>query len=153
MRRLLRWQGSFYPSGMKSREFLSYYATQFATVEVDSTFYGCPFSQHGQKLGRPNSWRSLVRGCICRLAPTRNPSQKCVDGYSRPSARACPAHHRTCGCGCLRYVRIPSANSFESVIFHKASEHHKNSAMGKTSSKLASTRSGTAWAALRYSSK
>jgi uncharacterized protein YecE (DUF72 family) len=36
------WHGSFYPSGMKSRDFLSYYATQFATVEVDSTFYGCP---------------------------------------------------------------------------------------------------------------
>jgi uncharacterized protein YecE (DUF72 family) len=36
------WQGSFYPPGMKSRDFLAYYATQFATVEVDSTFYGCP---------------------------------------------------------------------------------------------------------------
>ncbi len=36
------WQGSFYPPGMKSRDFLSFYATQFATVEVDSTFYGCP---------------------------------------------------------------------------------------------------------------
>jgi uncharacterized protein YecE (DUF72 family) len=36
------WQGSFYPRGMQSRDFLSYYATQFATVEVDSTFYGCP---------------------------------------------------------------------------------------------------------------
>ncbi|MGB4786766.1 MAG: DUF72 domain-containing protein, partial [Candidatus Acidiferrum sp.] len=36
------WEGSFYPSGMKSRDFLSHYATQFATVEVDSTFYGCP---------------------------------------------------------------------------------------------------------------
>jgi uncharacterized protein YecE (DUF72 family) len=36
------WQGSFYPPGMTSRDFLSYYATQFATVEVDSTFYGCP---------------------------------------------------------------------------------------------------------------
>ncbi len=32
------WQGSFYPPGMKPRDFLSYYATQFATVEVDSTF-------------------------------------------------------------------------------------------------------------------
>jgi len=30
------------PTGMQSRDFLSYYATQFATVEVDSTFYGCP---------------------------------------------------------------------------------------------------------------
>jgi uncharacterized protein YecE (DUF72 family) len=27
---------------MKPREFLSYYATQFSTVEVDSTFYGTP---------------------------------------------------------------------------------------------------------------
>jgi len=36
------WEGSFYPQGMQSRDFLSYYAQQFATVEVDSTFYGCP---------------------------------------------------------------------------------------------------------------
>src|SRR6266849_5030547 len=36
------WEGSFYPQGMQSRDFLSYYSTQFATVEVDSTFYGCP---------------------------------------------------------------------------------------------------------------
>ena len=36
------WEGSFYPRGTKSRDFLSYYATQFATVEVDSTFYGTP---------------------------------------------------------------------------------------------------------------
>jgi hypothetical protein len=36
------WQGSFYPRGMKSPDFLSYYATQFAADEVDSTFYGCP---------------------------------------------------------------------------------------------------------------
>jgi uncharacterized protein YecE (DUF72 family) len=36
------WEGSFYPQGMHSRDFLSYYAQQFATVEVDSTFYGCP---------------------------------------------------------------------------------------------------------------
>jgi uncharacterized protein YecE (DUF72 family) len=36
------WDGSFYPRGMQSRDYLSYYATQFATVEVDSTFHGCP---------------------------------------------------------------------------------------------------------------
>ncbi len=32
------WTGSFYPQGMQPRDFLSYYATQFATVEVVSTF-------------------------------------------------------------------------------------------------------------------
>jgi uncharacterized protein YecE (DUF72 family) len=36
------WEGPFYPKGMQSRDFLSYYATQFPTVEIDSTFYGCP---------------------------------------------------------------------------------------------------------------
>lgn len=36
------WEGSFYPSSMKSPDFLSYYATQFRTVEIDSTFYGTP---------------------------------------------------------------------------------------------------------------
>src|SRR6266849_1435047 len=36
------WEGSFYPPGMKPRDFLSYYATQFPTVEVDTTFYGTP---------------------------------------------------------------------------------------------------------------
>ena len=32
------WEGSFYPRGMQPRDFLSYYATQFSAVEVDSTF-------------------------------------------------------------------------------------------------------------------
>jgi uncharacterized protein YecE (DUF72 family) len=36
------WQGSFYPKGMRSRDFLSFYASQFQTVEIDSTFYGTP---------------------------------------------------------------------------------------------------------------
>src|ERR1700720_552385 len=36
------WQGSFYPAGMQSREYLTHYATLFRTVEVDSTFYGTP---------------------------------------------------------------------------------------------------------------
>jgi len=36
------WEGSFYPVGVKPRDFLSYYATKFATVELDSTFYGTP---------------------------------------------------------------------------------------------------------------
>jgi uncharacterized protein YecE (DUF72 family) len=36
------WEGGFYPSGMKPAEFLSYYATKFDTVEVDSTFYRAP---------------------------------------------------------------------------------------------------------------
>jgi uncharacterized protein YecE (DUF72 family) len=36
------WQTAFYPAGMKAAEYLAYYATQFKTVEVDSTFYRTP---------------------------------------------------------------------------------------------------------------
>lgn len=36
------WVGAFYPAGMQPRDFLSYYATKFDTVEVDSTFYRTP---------------------------------------------------------------------------------------------------------------
>jgi uncharacterized protein YecE (DUF72 family) len=36
------WETAFYPAGMKPAEYLSYYATKFDTVEVDSTFYRAP---------------------------------------------------------------------------------------------------------------
>jgi len=36
------WSGAFYPAGMKPQGFLSYYATQSRTVEIDSTYYGTP---------------------------------------------------------------------------------------------------------------
>jgi uncharacterized protein YecE (DUF72 family) len=36
------WPGSFYPEKMQPRDFLTYYATKFDTVEVDSTFYHAP---------------------------------------------------------------------------------------------------------------
>jgi uncharacterized protein YecE (DUF72 family) len=36
------WEGAFYPTGMQPRDFLSYYATKFDTVEVDSTYYRTP---------------------------------------------------------------------------------------------------------------
>jgi uncharacterized protein YecE (DUF72 family) len=36
------WEGSFYPAGMKPADYLTYYATKFGTVEIDSTFYRTP---------------------------------------------------------------------------------------------------------------
>jgi uncharacterized protein YecE (DUF72 family) len=36
------WEGTFYPKGLPPREQLSYYATQFDTVELDNTFYRTP---------------------------------------------------------------------------------------------------------------
>jgi uncharacterized protein YecE (DUF72 family) len=36
------WEGSFYPKGIRSADYLAFYAEHFHTVEVDSTFYACP---------------------------------------------------------------------------------------------------------------
>lgn len=45
------WEGSFYPPGMKPADYLTYYATRFDTVEVDSTFYRTPSA------ATVNGWR------------------------------------------------------------------------------------------------
>ena len=36
------WVGPFYPAGMKSSDFLPFYARQFPVVEVNTTYYGIP---------------------------------------------------------------------------------------------------------------
>jgi len=36
------WHGSFYPANLRPAEYLTYYVTQFDTVEVDSAFYRTP---------------------------------------------------------------------------------------------------------------
>jgi len=36
------WSGAFYPKGLKPADYLSFYSERFDTVEIDSTFYGCP---------------------------------------------------------------------------------------------------------------
>jgi uncharacterized protein YecE (DUF72 family) len=36
------WEQAFYPAGLKPADYLTYYATKFHTVEVDSTFYRTP---------------------------------------------------------------------------------------------------------------
>src|ERR1700686_686699 len=46
------WPGTFYPKGLSEREYLTYYATKFDTVEVDSTFYRAP------ALTTVNGWNS-----------------------------------------------------------------------------------------------
>jgi uncharacterized protein YecE (DUF72 family) len=50
------WPGSFYPANLKPAEYLGYYATQFDTVEVDSTFYRAPSA-------------STVRGWYAKTPP------------------------------------------------------------------------------------
>lgn len=37
-----QWKGSFYPEKLPDREMLSYYASQFSTVEINHSFYRMP---------------------------------------------------------------------------------------------------------------
>lgn len=48
------WKGKFYPSGIKSKDWLKFYSTQFNTVEINSTFYRLP------KVDTVVSWRQSV---------------------------------------------------------------------------------------------
>jgi uncharacterized protein YecE (DUF72 family) len=36
------WPGTFYPAGMKPADYLTFYASKFKTVEIDSSYYGPP---------------------------------------------------------------------------------------------------------------
>ena len=59
------WAGSFYPPGVRSSDFLAYYAKIFNAVEIDSTFYGIP------KPGSVMRWseQSPVDFKICLKVP------------------------------------------------------------------------------------
>jgi uncharacterized protein YecE (DUF72 family) len=50
------WVGPFFPPGTRPADFLAYYATQFATVEADTTYYRVPS-------------RDLVRGWARKTPP------------------------------------------------------------------------------------
>jgi uncharacterized protein YecE (DUF72 family) len=65
------WVGLFYPPGTKPADFLTHYATQFDTVEVDSTYYALPSADlvRGWNLKTPAGFtlsakfpRSIVHG-------------------------------------------------------------------------------------------
>lgn len=50
------WMGPFYPDGVSKREFLSFYADRFETVEINNSFYHLPspdtFDQWRQTAGK-----------------------------------------------------------------------------------------------------
>ena len=57
------WVGPFYPSGMRSTEFLPFYAHHFPTVEVNSTYYGIPDPRvvHQMERKTPAGFRFMVK--------------------------------------------------------------------------------------------
>lgn len=79
------WRDVFYPSELKSRDYLAYYCDHFSTVEVNSTFYHLPQAKTMQnwaektpsdfsfaiKGSRYISHRLKLRDCRSLLSPQR----------------------------------------------------------------------------------
>lgn len=57
------WRPSFYPEGLPKEEFLSYYASRFSSVEIDSTFYRMPNAKtiDGWKAATGEGFRFAVK--------------------------------------------------------------------------------------------
>lgn len=58
------WEGTFYPTGTKAADCLTYYATKFDTVEVDSTYYRIPSKSTVQGWARKTPERFLLAAKI-----------------------------------------------------------------------------------------
>jgi uncharacterized protein YecE (DUF72 family) len=58
------WAGSFYPEGLAAREHLSYYASQFNTVEINASFYRLPSENmaRGWRERAPEGFIYAVKG-------------------------------------------------------------------------------------------
>jgi uncharacterized protein YecE (DUF72 family) len=50
------WPGTFYPERLPEREYLTYYATKFDTVEIDSTFYRIPSEKTVRGWDQDTQW-------------------------------------------------------------------------------------------------
>ena len=62
------WAGTFYPKNLKTADYLSFYAQNFDSVEVDSTFYGTPRigtvrSWDAKTPSRRATWERIVASC------------------------------------------------------------------------------------------
>jgi uncharacterized protein YecE (DUF72 family) len=57
------WAGPFYPPGMKSADFLGYYAERFPCVEVNATYYRIPPPRTLEQMERktPDGFRFIVK--------------------------------------------------------------------------------------------
>ncbi|HEX9296673.1 MAG TPA: DUF72 domain-containing protein [Polyangiaceae bacterium] len=57
------WKSIFYPADLPQKRFLSYYATRFPCVEIDSTFYRMPTPEtlDGWKDATPDDFRFAIK--------------------------------------------------------------------------------------------
>jgi len=73
------WEQAFYPAGMKAADYLSYYATKFDTVEVDSTFYRTPSVATANGWERKTPAGFILAAKVPPIITYENVLQDCVD--------------------------------------------------------------------------
>lgn len=71
------WENTFYPAGMKRPDYLTYYATKFDTVEVDSTFYRTPSVATVNGWGRKAPKGFLLAAKVPQIITHQNVLQDC----------------------------------------------------------------------------
>lgn len=81
------WRGVFYPEGLPSRDWLSYYAERFPTVEINASFYRQPKTSTWElwRATVPDDFRFVVKASrylthIKRLADPAEPLGRVVAG-------------------------------------------------------------------------
>lgn len=80
------WREVFYPKGLKQADWLPHYASRFATVELNNTFYRLPKEQMWERWHRlaPQAFRYAVKGSrfithIKRLRDCEEPVETFVE--------------------------------------------------------------------------
>ena len=81
------WRGAFYPQRLATREWLSYYARRFATVELNASFYRQPRTSTWElwRATAPDGFRFAVKASrflthIRRLAEPKEPLDRFLAG-------------------------------------------------------------------------
>jgi uncharacterized protein YecE (DUF72 family) len=112
------WPGSFYPANMKPRDYLSYYATKFNSVEIDSTFYACPPAE------RFNAWYEATPPdfLFSLKVPQTITHEKCLQGCEQE------VEEFIAGSDLLHQKRGPlllQFGFFSESVFEKPSDFYK----------------------------
>ncbi len=91
------WKGGFYPEGLPAREWLSFYAQRFATVELNASFYRQPRTGTWElwRETAPEGFRFAVKASrfithIKRLAGCADPLERFLAGARRLGDRLGP---------------------------------------------------------------
>ena len=98
------WKGRFYPSGLRTADWLQYYVSQFDTVEVNNTFYRLPAPDTfaGWRAATPPGFTMAVKASrylthLKRLRDPEEPLQRFFDHASCLGPRLGPVLYQLPG--------------------------------------------------------